>query len=91
MSKQHFLQQIISIFSVFLFHLTSCDYWILLGARFIGGIAIGMQHLLITIYINDIVCAHQKQLCFSILQLQFVSGVVFQYILSKLTIYNNAK
>lgn len=59
------------------------NYWILLMGRAIGGLAIGMLHFLIPLYINDIVPIHQKSLCHSIMQLQFVLGILSQYILSK--------
>lgn len=49
----------------------------------IGGLAIGTLHFLIPLYVNDIVPDHQKPLCHSIMQLQFVFGILSQYILRK--------
>lgn len=61
----------------------SDNYWIFLTSRGIGGLAIGTLHFLIPLYINDIVPDDQKPLCHSIMQVQFVLGILSQYILSK--------
>lgn len=73
-----------------LFSLTVCslspfssNYWLFLLGRGIGGLAIGMLHFLIPFYINDMVPANMKSLCRSIMQFQFVLGILSQYILSK--------
>lgn len=64
---------------------------IFLAGRSIGGLAIGTMHFLIPLYINEIVPAHQKTSCHSMLQLQFVLGVLAQYVLSKCTLIEQIK
>lgn len=61
----------------------SDNYWASLAGRGIAGLAIGTLHFLIPLYINDIVPVDQKPLCHSIMQVQFVLGILSQYILSK--------
>ncbi|XP_055323915.1 uncharacterized protein LOC129578805 [Sitodiplosis mosellana] len=58
------------------------NYLIFLVGRGIGGLAVGTLHFLIPLYIFDIVPVHQQPLCHSIMQLQFVLGILSQYILS---------
>lgn len=58
-------------------------YWCMLIGRGLGGISVGALHLLIPMYINDIANAEQKPLYHNIVQLQFVIGILSQYILSE--------
>lgn len=58
-------------------------YWCVLIGRGLGGISVGALHLLIPMYINDIASAEQKPLYHTIAQLQFVIGILSQYILSE--------
>lgn len=55
----------------------------MLIGRGVGGIAVGALHLLIPMYINDIASVEQKPLYHTIVQLQFVVGILSQYILSE--------
>lgn len=67
------------------FFLVFCSeyYWCMLIGRGLGGISVGALHLLIPMYINDIASAEQKPLYHTIAQLQFVIGILSQYILSE--------
>lgn len=58
-------------------------YWCMLIGRGLGGLSVGALHLLIPMYINDIASAEQKPLYHTIVQLQFVIGILSQYILSE--------
>lgn len=65
----------------FFFFVFSENYVPTVIGRGVGGLSIGIHWILIPIYINDVVHVHQKPLCYSIMQLQFVFGILSQYIL----------
>lgn len=66
------------------FYLICSDkYWILLVSRCFGGAAVGIVQFVVPLYINDFISVDQKALCHSIMQFQFVLGVLVQHILRK--------
>lgn len=80
--SQNILIILVNFYPVIIFR---DNYFVFLTGRSIAGLAIGTLHFLIPLYINDIIPAHQKTSCHSMMQLQFVLGIVTQYVLSKYT------
>lgn len=63
-------------------------YWNLLIARGLAGIAVGIIHFLIPIYIDDISTAEQKPTFNCIIQMQFAFGILSQFVLGEFSILN---
>lgn len=77
----HFLTPSLSLS---LYHSIYSDiYWNLLIGRGLAGIAIGIIHFLVPLYIDEIATAEQKRTFNSITQMQFVLGILSQFVLGE--------
>lgn len=65
-------------------HFRYDNFWTFVASRFSAGIAVGVTHFLLPVYVQEIASVHLKPILLNILYVQFAFGILVQYFVGKL-------